>query len=105
MTDELNLKELDYLYNECMKYLDGEDAKNASEYLDRFCALYLQSCFIVAGEISKLEDQLGKVSEEEKPIFKNLIGKLRKDYAFLNQNLSELTKTQQETGLTNAPTE
>jgi len=105
MDDDLNIGELDYLYNECAKYLDAEDAENASEYLDRFCALYLESTFKVAGEISKLEDKFEEVSEEEKPLWKGLVEKLRKDYAFLNKNLRILTETQQKHGLTNAPTE
>lgn len=105
MDDLLNLKELDFLYNECFKYLNDGDAENASEYLDRFCALYLQSSFIVAKEISKLEDVLEKASEAEKPKWNNLIIMLKKDYAFLNRNLRILTETQQEMGLTHAPRE
>jgi hypothetical protein len=105
MDDDLNIGELDYLYNECTKYLDAEDAENASEYLDRFCALYLESTFKVAGEISKLEDKFEEVSEEEKPLWKGLVEKLREDYAFLNEHLRGIINIQQELGLTNAPKE
>jgi len=105
MDDPLNLKELDFLYNECFKYLNDGDAENASESLDKFCALYLQSSFIVAKEISKLEDMLKEADEAEKPKWNDLIIMLRKDYAFLNRNLRMLTETQQEMGLTNAPRE